>query len=229
MRKLLRALLGITVPIALCLGVIYVAIPRPAEVESAAGLGDATELEGGAGTTLVGSPDGTWTATEGWVGYRVIEDYARLSDTVEGYGRTEAVSAGMVIDNLTVTSLQATADLTRLRSERDLRDRAIRVRYLETDTHPEAAFGLTEPVPLDPLPQPGVVTDFTVAGELELRGITRGVTVELQARWDGDDIHVVGSAPVRLSAFDIERPDIAAYVEVSDDAIFEFELTFTRD
>lgn len=226
MRKLLRALLGITVPIALCLGVIYVAIPRPDEVETAQ-LGDATELPGGAGATLVGSPDGTWTATEGWVGYRVIEDYARLSDTVEGYGRTEAVRAEMVIDNLTVTSLHATADMTQLRSQRDLRDRAIRVRYLETDTHPEAGFRLTETVPLDPLPQPGVVTDFTVAGELELRGVKRPVTVDLRARWDGDDIHVVGGAPVRLSEFDIERPDIAAFVEVSDDATFEFELTLT--
>lgn len=225
-RKLLSAVLGIGIPLAIFLAFVYAIIIRPADAPDVAALTEATLAPGAGGADLVGSPDGTWTLAEGWIGYRVVEHWARLHEPGEGVGRTEAVEADLVIEDLTLTELEAVADLTDLSSDRANRDDVIRVRYLESNAFPEADFVLTEPLPLQPAP--GAVAEFTAAGVLEVRQISLPVTVEGEARWDGEELRVVGSAPVTLTDFGIELPDIIAFVKVEDLAAFEFDLTFTR-
>ena len=64
-------------------------------------------------------------------------------------------------------------------------------------------------------------------GTLTLHGVTKPVTVPVEARWDGDTIEVAGNAPVVLADYKIEPPDTGV-VKVDDHGSFELALTFRR-
>ncbi len=132
----------------------------------------------------------------------------------------------MTVEGGRITEVAVRADLRQLDSGDSQRDRAARSRYLEADTYPEAAFVLREPWDLDL--RPGEPIGARAVGVLTIREIGREVTFPLQARWDGGDVQVVGSLPMRLSDWEVRAPDIAGFVRVDDDAVIELDLTFTR-
>jgi polyisoprenoid-binding protein YceI len=64
-------------------------------------------------------------------------------------------------------------------------------------------------------------------GRLTLHGVTKPVTVQLEARYDGSGIEVAGTAPVVLADFGINAPDTPV-VSVEDHGSFELHLLFVR-
>ncbi len=189
------------------------------------------------GTTVIGNdgtlpetPEGTWTALAGerdsFVGYRIEELFA--GDTVKktAVGRTSSFRGTLVIRGDTVVSAEVTADLTQLRSDQTMRDRAIKSRGLQTDQFPEATFKLTEPITLPSVTLNEKVT-VTAKGDLTLHGVTKPIEVPIEARWAGAVIEVAGRAPIVLADYGIEPIRIAT-VTIDDRGEMDFALKFTK-
>lgn len=145
----------------------------------------------------------------------------------DAVGRTPAVTGTMTIEGSQVTSVEITADLTQLASDEPRRDNAIRTNGLESERYPDAVFTLTEPVDLG-TPVAGEVLETTAAGELTLREQVKPVTLNLEARWTGEQIEVAGDAPVRLSDFGIDAPVLGPVVSIEDEATVELQVVFVR-
>ena len=65
-------------------------------------------------------------------------------------------------------------------------------------------------------------------GELTVHGVTRDVTVAVEARWDGDRVEVVASFDVALADYEIEPPTGFLVLSVADTGTVELHLVFTR-
>ena len=165
-----------------------------------------------AGPTATGgpaTPDGPWHVVhdpEVFVGYRIKELFgdAVLKHTV--VARTPAVTGRVTIAHDRVTQAVVRADLRQLESDREARDTYIHDHALDSDTFPTGRFTLTAPIPLPAGVARGQAVHTKATGRLELHGVTRPVTIDLDARWNGPTIQVVGSAPITLADFHIDAP-----------------------
>jgi polyisoprenoid-binding protein YceI len=183
------------------------------------------------GETTVAAPtsiEGTWTVQPGtdvFAGYRVQEEFG--GDTIKktAAGRSPAVAGAIVIAANQVTGGLFEVDMTKLVSDRDQRDSRLRTDGLETDTFPKANFNITAPVALGDV-QPGVAMKLAVVGDLTLHGVTKPVTLQVEARWDGGSIAVSGSTPILMADFAIEPPNVGGFVSVDDNGVMEFQLRF---
>ncbi len=192
-------------------------------VASATPTGGAAESEG-----LL---DGSWEVADdgtSFVGYRVREQLGFLDAPNDAVGRSPAVTGTLELAGAVVEAVDVTADLRELASDEDRRDRAIRTRGLESETFPEATFTLTDPIDLGELPEPGEVVTADAVGDLTAHGVTRPVTLALDARIDGDALVVAGSTPISLSDFGVEAPVLGPVVSIEDAATVELQATFVR-
>jgi polyisoprenoid-binding protein YceI len=225
-RGVLKALIGVAGPILL-VGLIVVGVswsPRPPAAP--ASIDGPTGGRGG-GVEMVGSPDGEWEVADGFLGYRITEQYPQLMGPSEAAGRTEEVEGRLLIADGTLAEVEIRGDLRELDSGHQNRDRAVQIRYLEAQQHPWASFELTEPLDLDGL-VPGEEFEVLAAGTLEVREVRRDVDFPLEGRWDGDEVVIAGQLPTTLSSFGITPPDITGFVRVEDDAVIEVQLRFVR-
>jgi polyisoprenoid-binding protein YceI len=176
--------------------------------------------------------DGTWTVKPGnpdnFVGYRVTEKlFANISET-EATGRTDTVTATMTIDGTTVKDVTVTADLRDLKSDNSFRDGRIRSEGLESDDFPEAKFVLTQPITLAAVPSPGETIKAQATGEFTLHGVTKTVTIDLEGRWDGKQVQVVGSLPIAFDDYGVSAPSAPAVASVDDHGEMELQLFFDK-
>ena len=65
-------------------------------------------------------------------------------------------------------------------------------------------------------------------GELTLHGVTRQVTVEIQARRSGDVVTVTGSLDIAFADYSIEQPTSFLVLSIEDHGIMELQLHFRR-
>lgn len=173
---------------------------------------------------------GTWTVdgSQSFVGYRVREKLAFLPAPSDAVGRTSAVTGTMSIDGNAVTAVRMSADLTRLKSDEARRDEHMADMGLETDRFPTATFTLTSPITFDHKPKQGEAVKALAAGDFTLHGVTKRITIPIQARSDGTTIEVVTSFPVLFSDYSITPPDFGGFVTVQDNGTVEMKLIFTR-
>lgn len=143
-------------------------------------------------------------------------------------GRTPDVTGSIEVAGDAVTGVEVEVDLTTLQSDDGRRDRALASRGLEHERFPTATFALAEPLELADGVESGERVSTTAAGALTLHGVTRDVTVDIDAQLDGERAAVVGSAPIRLADFDIDPPTGLSVLSVDDDGVFEFQIFFTR-
>jgi polyisoprenoid-binding protein YceI len=179
-----------------------------------------------------GELDGRWVVQPGrdvWAGYRIDEHLSALDNTA--VARTRDVEGELTVVGTEVTDVSVSVAMDTLTSEDDQvpgvgnRDAAMRTKGLETDTFPTATFTLTEPIELGALPEPGATLTLDAAGMVELHGVTRQVTVPLEARWNGEVIDLTASLEVALADYGIEQP-AARIVTVADTGTMELQLTF---
>jgi len=185
-------------------------------------------VAGQTGTAL----DGTWTVSRGdsrnFVGYRVTEKLvANISET-EATGRTDDVTASMKIDGTTVGDVTVSADLTTLKSDNSFRDGRIQGEGLESSKFPTAKFVLTTPITLTAQPAIGDTIKVEATGDFTLHGVTKAVTIELQGRYDGKNVQVVGSLPIAFSDYGITAPTAPAVASVDDKGEMEMQLFFVK-
>jgi polyisoprenoid-binding protein YceI len=178
------------------------------------------------------SLDGTYTVKPGnssnFVGYRVTEKL--VADVVQSTatGRTNNVTATMTINGTTISDVTVTADLRSLKSDNDLRDGRIRDQGIESNRFPQAKFVLTTPIALSALPAAGQTIKVDATGDFTLHGVTKKVTIPLEARWDGKAVQVVGTLPVVFGDYNITAPNSTFVASVDDHAEMELKLFFEK-
>ncbi len=189
-----------------------------------------TGAAGSTGTVTAADLAGTWTVdgTGSFVGYRVREKLAFLPAPSDAVGRTSSVQGTMTIGGTTVKTVDVSADLRQLTSDRSMRDDRMHTIGLQSDQFPTARFVLTSPIAFGSVPAEGTVVTKTATGNLTLHGVTKQVSIEIQAKWTSGGVEVVGSLPVRFADFDITTPTIGGFVSVNDQGTMEFQLIFAK-
>ena len=163
---------------------------------------------------------GDWAPTsESQVGYRVKETI--FAQAAEGVGRTSDVTGTLVIEATTVTEANFTADLRTLKSDEAQRDAQVQGRILDTANFPLATFELTSPIELPASPAVGEVVTEQAIGTLAVRGTTKPVTFELQAKYTGATIEIAGAIPIVFAEWNIPNP--SNFVAATEDrGLLEF-------
>ncbi len=177
-----------------------------------------------------GSLNGTWTVQDAnsFVGYRVREKFADLPAPTDAVGRTSAVTGSLTVNGLQVTAVDVKADLRQLRSDKQMRDQRIRTDGLQSDQFPIAEFTLTDPIVFPRRPAAGTRVTEKAKGTLTLHGVTRSVTIPLQAQWSGNRIEVAGSLPIQFPDYDISTPT-TFLATVEDHGTMELHLFFVQE
>lgn len=175
--------------------------------------------------TTTGTFDFT-SATGSFVGFRVDEELASIGATT-AVGRTGELEGTMQLEGTEVTATEVTADLSTITTNESRRDNAVR-RALDTTTHPTTTFRLTAPIELGDAVTTGADVSAEATGELTVKGATKPVTFDLQARLVGSTIVVVGSTKVTLSDFGVAVPSAPIVVSAADEATVELQLLFVR-
>ena len=203
-------------------GYAYFAV-RTSGAPASASLGEAPKTTGGSSAL-----EGDWVLAPrdaGFVGYRVRDVLGVVPAPNDAVGRTTAVRATMTIANGRLETMQATADLTTLRSDEEGRDPAAQI-ALATDRFPKGTFRLTTPVDLQS-PRIGEELQLDVHGTLTLHGITKTVDAPVRARWNGDSFQIAGQVEIERTNYELEFPQQIG-LRVSGTAKVEAELTFVH-
>ena len=185
----------------------------------------------------VAGPAGTWTVdttigsfndfTSAWVGYRVEEVLGNGIGANTAVGRTPLVAGSVELSDDALLSVEVTADLRGLRSDKVYRDGRVR-RALHTDDHPTATFTLVGPVALGDVAGDGMSIEVVAAGTVAINGVAGAVDVAVAATLVGDVVTVVGSFPIVFADHAIEAPSASIVVSVEDHGVVEFQLFLTR-
>jgi polyisoprenoid-binding protein YceI len=181
-------------------------------------------------TTPAGSPlAGGWTLVPSgsFVGYRVNEQLAGIGAKT-AVGRTSAITGSLSFDGRAITAVEVTADLRRLQSDDDRRDRTLSMQALETSRFPSATFVLAAPITVAAAPAEGATVRVTASGDLTLHGVTRRIELPLEGQLSGGRVVVVGSLDVRFADYGIAQPRALAVLSVEDHGLLELQLVFAR-
>lgn len=203
--------------------------PSPAATEDAA---TATATTAATSAPAADAPalDGEWTLAEGresFVGYRVEEELATIGYK-EAVGRSPTIEASITIAGGQLTGVTVTADLRDLQSDDSRRDGALRNQALESNRFPTATFELTEPVAVPEGLAAGEPIIIEANGTLTLHGVTRPVTIPIEAELAGGVLVVVGAIPILFADYDIAQPRSPILVSIEDNGVMELQLFLER-
>lgn len=148
-------------------------------------------------------------------------------------GTTSLISGTLAVDaaapaNTTVGVI--TIDARDLKTDRNLRNRAIRRFILESDNDAYRYITFT-PTQIDGLPATAKAGDqfsFTVTGDLKIREVTKPVSFQVDLTVDSDNtVQGVAKAEVTRADFDLQIPNVPGVADVTD--AVQLELVFTAN
>ncbi len=207
------------------------ATPAPSpEATEAAAAATATTAAAAQPEADAAGVDGTWTLAEqeeSFVGYRVEEELATIGYK-EAVGRSPTIEATITIASGQLTGVTVTADLRDLKSDDSRRDGALRNQALESNRFPTATFELTEPLAVPDGLAAGNAIAVEANGTLTLHGVTRAVTIPLEAELANGVLVVVGSLPIVFADYDIAQPRSPILVSIEDNGVMELQLFLVR-
>lgn len=169
-------------------------------------------------------------ADESEVRYRVREQLVGLNFPNDAVGATNAVEGGVAFDaqGRFLRDSRFTVDLRALRSDEARRDNYLRRNTLETERYPTVTFVPTEARRLPfPLPQTGSVP-FELVGDLTVKEVTRRVTWEATASFDGPRVSLRARTAFRFGDFGLRVPRVSVVLSVEDDIKLEADLVLRR-
>lgn len=172
---------------------------------------------------------GTWTVASGsQAGYRVREQLASLAAPSDAVGRTSAITGTLTltqsVSGYSVTAASFTVDVSKLISDKAMRDQRIHRQGLESDRYPTATFRLTSPITLPAEAASGQTIHVSATGALTIHGVTKTVTIPIDGQLTGSQIQLVGSISFPFSDFGMTPPSIGGFVSVQNTATMEFKL-----
>ena len=166
---------------------------------------------------------GDWTIADGsQAGYRVDEVLNGQDVTV--VGRTEDVDGTLTIDGTELSAADITVSMTTVSTDNSNRDSQF-LDILKTAENPTSTFTLTEPVDISAVSSG--VASVQAVGDLTIAGVTKSVTVALEAQTTADGVEVSGTIPVTFSDFGVDAPDLG-FVKVEDSGTVEMLLQLTK-
>jgi polyisoprenoid-binding protein YceI len=222
-RRALKWLIAVFVAAVVLVAVLVGWYVYGARVPDKPKLDAASNTRGGPPT-----PVGSWHVVPGkhvYAGYRIKELFGDALLKRDAVGQTHTVHGTLTIGPGRVTAAVITADLTQLESDRAARDAYVRDTSLETEKYPTARFTLTAPIVLPAVASRSTKLHLRAVGRLSLHGVTRPITIKVDARWNGPTIDVVGTAPIVLADYRIRAPD-TVIARVEDHGSVELDLTF---
>lgn len=209
-----------------------------AAVEAAQG-GATTTVAGGADTT-VGAESGltgTWVldaesgtfdyeqATGSFVGFRIDEEIINMGG-MTAVGRTGEVEGSITIEGTTLTAVDITVDMASITTNESRRDDKV-LDALEVTAFPTATFTLSGPVELGSDAATGADVKVSAAGELTIHGVTKAVSLPIEAKLVDGTAVVVASVDVALADYGVSKPTAPLIASISDTATVEMQLLFT--
>ena len=90
---------------------------------------------------------------------------------------------------------------------------------------PVAIFTLPTTLPLPDGFSDGEEVTAAITGALEIRGVEAPVTFQVEARDDGDVVHILGRTTFVWSDFEIPVPNVGTFVRVTDEVSVEILLS----
>jgi polyisoprenoid-binding protein YceI len=176
---------------------------------------------------------GEWSvAGDSVAGYRVREKLARLPAQSDAVGRTSAITGFATLSasgsGWQVDTASFEVEVSQLQSDESRRDNRLRTDGLETDEFPTASFELTAPIDVPAAAADGSPIRVDAVGDLTVHGVTKNVTIPIDARLTGEQIELVGSITFPMADFEIDPPNIGGFVEVEDEATLEFQLFLAK-
>lgn len=236
-RKLVVATIAVVIVAGVAVGgfglwYILIGPSAPAAVDVGA-----PAIPAGAAVAAPASFDGTWNVdtsigtvadgTASFGGFRVQEQLVGVGGHT-AVGRSTGVTGSMTLAGAKVSDVQITVDMTALHSDNDQRDGQLKTQAIETNLFPTSTFKLSQPIDLGTLPADGKVVSVHATGELTVHGVTKSVTISLQAVRQGGIIAVTGTLPIVFSDYSIQKPSSFSVLSVDDHGIMELHLLFTH-
>jgi len=154
------------------------------------------------------------------VSYIAREKLAFLPATSEAVGRTNAITGDIYLTRQGLAPSPPSVlrvDLRTLRSDEARRDNYVRNNTLQADQFPYAEFVIER---VDGFPieyQEGQEVSLQISGTMTIRGTSRPMTFDVQARYGGGVLTGVAHATFRLTDFGLSPPNIAGFVTVEDE------------
>ncbi|HET9849613.1 MAG TPA: YceI family protein [Candidatus Dormibacteraeota bacterium] len=217
---------GAAVLAAAGFGIVYLVVfagssPQKLALSSATATPSTT-----ASSSATAAGPGTWTVSSGsQAGYRVREQLASLPAPSDAVGRTSSVHGSVTIaasgSSDSVSAASITVDVNTLTSDGAQRDQRIHRMGLESDRYPTATFVLSTPIALPADAAAGQVVNVSATGALTIHGVTKTVTIPIQARLTGSQLELAGSIIFPFSQFGMMPPSIGGFVTVQDNATME--------
>lgn len=180
----------------------------------------------GAPTTALASLDGIWKVASGSrAGYRIKETVFGQSGTA--VGRTSAITGQFTLAGEGVPSASFSVDMTKVSSNKSLRDNQFQTRIMDTAQYPTATFELTSPIAFGSVPADGVEIAPSATGKLTIHGTTRTVTIALSAKRVGNLIDVSAAVPITFADYGIDNPS-GGPASVGNSGTLEFLLVLSK-
>jgi polyisoprenoid-binding protein YceI len=204
--------------------------PPPASLGAAPSGTAAASGDGATDGATDGGLDGTWAVAEAqtnFAGYRIRERLGPVAAPSDAVGRTGRVDGTATIEDGRLVALDLQVDVASLDSGSPRRDEFVRTEALRADRFPAASLRLAEPVDVDGARR-GRVVELDVPAELNLRGETRAVSFDVQARWNGSSVQAAGRAEIDRDDFGIDVSSEAGF-NIDDTGTIEFEVTFAPE
>jgi polyisoprenoid-binding protein YceI len=214
-------------------GIVYFAVFAGTSPQKLALSSPAPSTSASAANPASTAGAGTWSVTSGsHAGYRVREQLASLPAPSDAVGRTSAVTGTLTLaqsaSGYSVTAASVTVDVSKLTSDQSRRDQRIHSQGLQSDRYPTATFKLTSPIALPTDATSGQTIHVSAIGDLTIHGVTKSVTVAIDARLTGSKIELVGAITFPFSQFGMTPPSIGGFVRVQDNATMEFQLLLAQ-
>ena len=152
--------------------------------------------------------------------FTVEEKLSSLPLPNDAVVRTTALSGEVHFDGRpSVIEIQ----LHELESDQSRRDRYIRERMFPND--PVATFTLPDSRPLPEGFSDGNEVSIQITGQLELKGVQAPVIFQIEARDDGDVVHILGRTSFVWSDFGMTAPIVGSFVSVTDEVAVEILIS----
>jgi polyisoprenoid-binding protein YceI len=172
---------------------------------------------------------GTWNLVAGasFAGYRVQEELVGIGSQT-AVGRTSVVSGTLQFDGKQITSVDVTADMTKLASDKSMRDGQLRNQGIEYSKFPTSTFKLSSPITITEVPAAGTSVKQSITGALTLHGVTKTITMDVEGVIKDGKLVVVGSTPIKFADYNIGKPQGASVLSIADNGVMELQLIFQR-
>ena len=165
------------------------------------------------------------SATGTFAGFRIEERLTGIGSTT-AVGRTGEVTGSITIEGTKLTAASFEVDMASITTNDNRRDDNVQS-ALSVSRFPKGTFSLSAPVELGADAAAGKPIKVDATGSLTIKGVTKTVTIPIEAQLVNGTVVVVGSTNIVFADYGVSVPRSAVVLSVEDHGILEFQLLLT--